>query len=357
VTSTPPKRFVLIDTNVLAEQTRLLRTGLGPSLLFLAKTHGIQIVIPEVIKIEASRYIAKSVSNLNSDIASGLRQIREYVGESPAPELPSDVAVTKSFDERLRQLKPWILEVATSDELIRRAAARVFSKRAPSHRDGEDSFKDCLIWESLLEISKGTQIDLVSKDARAFFDPIDKTGLHPDLVKEAKTEGVEVRPHRDLQTLVEEIQETAPEYDYERAHVALNSALAHAFISAMNDWKIEQLHDPAFTLKSFVTEQPGIAYMEFVAEAHVSQTAEVGLQKYQEPVVRLEGNLNYDPHGLIRDLQVTAVALVASDGREITANQTIFARGVIQLGAPRQRFSFRAPLSAKTAVVKTKPRN
>jgi hypothetical protein len=348
---------VLIDTNILAERTRLLRTGLGPSLLFLAKTREIKIVIPEVIRLEASRYVTRSVTRVNGELNSGFRQIRELVGESPAPELPSDAAVIKSFDERLHQLRPWILEISTSDDLVRRAAARVFAKRAPSHRDGEDSFKDCLIWESLLDIAKGAHIDLVSNDARAFFDPTDKQRLHPDLMKEAENDGLAVRPHRDLQTLVEEIQGTAPEYDYERAHVALNSALAPAFITAMNDWKIEQLHDPAFVLKSFLTEQPGIAYVEFVAEANVTFTAEVGLQKYQEPVVRLEGSLNYDPHGPIRDLQVTVAALIASDGREITATRTIFARGVVQLGAPKQRFSFMAPLSAKTAVVKTKPRN
>jgi hypothetical protein len=32
--------FVVIDTNILAERTRLLRTGLGPILVYLVKVCG-----------------------------------------------------------------------------------------------------------------------------------------------------------------------------------------------------------------------------------------------------------------------------------------------------------------------------
>jgi hypothetical protein len=336
--------YVLIDTNLLAETTRLLRTGLGPSLLYFAKIRERKILMPEVVRIETRRHVIKAVLDQNAKVVASLRSIREFMGDAIDPTLSGEQAIGESVDRRFHDLRRWIHALPNSTEFITKSADRVFTKRVPSHWDGHDAFKDCLIWEAVLSLSPGSSVDLASNDARAFFDPAAKNTLHPALSEEAATHQITVRAHRSLESLVQLLQGDEPELDRPRAEVALNGALTEHFIEAMSKWKIEATGNDAFSLDAYLTEEPGILYLEFAVDAQVEGTAEVDGVRYEQPKIRIQANCRYDPHGPVQDLRVTRIALISADGRELQASAIGYAQGSITLGLSRQAFHTRHPL-------------
>jgi hypothetical protein len=144
------------------------------------------------------------------------------------------------------------------------------------------------------------------------------------------------------------LQGDEPELDRPRAQVALRGALAEHFIEAMSKWKIESTGNDAFSIDAYLTEEPGILYLEFAVEAQVEGTAEVDGSKYEQPSVRIQANCRYDPHGPVRDLRTTRVALISADGRELQASAIAYVQGSISLGVPRRAFQTRHPLRPKT---------
>src|SRR5688572_22833833 len=106
-----PGAYILVDTNIFAERTRLLRTGLGPTLLYIAKLQDSKIVLPDVVRQETGRYVATAVNNLNEQLAKVFKQTREFLGQSP--ELPpvSEEEVEKALEARFSELKYWLFPV------------------------------------------------------------------------------------------------------------------------------------------------------------------------------------------------------------------------------------------------------
>lgn len=313
--------YILLDTNVLAERTRILRTGLGPTLIYFAKIRSAKFLLPEVINIELRRYAIAEVGKLNHQLLNTTRQVREWAGEATDPYLPSPEEVRRTVDERLRHLSRWLEHRPSDPDLIIRAAQRVFQKVAPSHRDGEDAFKDCLIWETLLSLPRGASVDFVSDDARAFYDPNDPNSLHPDLRREAMAAGLSLDAHRGLASLVRKLQGSVPDVDHDRAAVALNAVLAEHFITAMQRWNLDGLTDEVFDLQPFVTEEPGILYLEFSVRARGTGKAAADGATYESPLIQLQGSCRYDPHGPVRDVRLTQVSLHTVDGRELQATK------------------------------------
>lgn len=328
--------FIVIDTNIFAERTRLLRTGLGPILVYFAKIRATKIFLPQIIEIELRRYAANQIDSLSSEINSATRGMREWLGEAHEPRLPAVIEVTQSIDRRLAELSGWVQTCTSSPELILRAAQRVFQKRAPSHRDGEDAFKDCLIWECILTLPAGTDIDFVTDDVRAFYDPDDPQRLHQSLADEALATGLSIRAHRELGSLIRKLQGAQPDMDRPRAEVALSAALAEPFIHAMQLWNLDALEDGVFSFEAFVTEKPGLLYLEFGVECRASGVVDVEGVRYESPTVRIDGNCLYDPHGPVRDMRVARSSLRASDGRELQATASVYVQGSTSRRRPFQ---------------------
>jgi hypothetical protein len=344
--------YVLIDTNILAERTRILRTGLGPSLVYFAKVRDAKVFLPQIIEQEVRRYVTKQVAELSDDLSTTLRSLREWLGESVDPPLPTESVAVESLNTRFAELKKWIVPCQTTSELILRAAQRVLQKRAPSHRDGDDAFKDCLIWECVLSLPSGSAVEFVSGDQRAFFDPTAPDVLHPDLAKDAAALEISVVAHRDLESLVRKLQRVAPDLDQDRARFTLNTALGNAFIQAMSAWRIDEIGEETFQIDPFLTEHAGILHLEFAVRAIAPGHAEVDGVQYDSPSVRLQGSCLYDPHGPVRDLRVTKTSLLSGDGREIAATVTGYMSGAVHLGLPHRRFETRRRLGDITASAK-----
>lgn len=342
-------KFVLLDTNQFAEKTRLLNTGLGPSLLYITKIRDAKIALPDVVRSESTRYVKNEILRLNQSIGDSLRQIREYLGQSADPPLPGLDEVDAQVKKRFAGLSKWIEELPLSDEVLKASAKRVLEKIAPSHWDGEDAFRDSIIWESLLRLPAGSEVYFASSDARAFFN-LERKGdavLLERLQDDAKSRNLTVTAFKDLESLVKKLQGDDPVLDEPRARHTIESMFPDAFVAAMTRWSIDRLDQADFRMDSYLTEAPGMLFVQFVS-AHRADQALVDGLRYENVTVRFEGECTYDPFGLARDVRITREALLSSDGREIQATGMAYASGTILLGTPRRSHTFRSRMHSST---------
>jgi hypothetical protein len=83
------------------------------------------------------------------------------------------------------------------------------AKRRPAS-NSDPAYKDCLIWESLLTLPAGSEVRLVSRDFRAFFE---NGQLAAELAEEAQARGLRVRGAKDLHEVIQELQAKNPTLD------------------------------------------------------------------------------------------------------------------------------------------------
>jgi len=338
--------YILIDTNLFAERTRLLRTALGPSLLYFAKIRDAKIVVPEVVRSETIRYVVQAVQSLNERLAGLLRETREFLGQSANPSLPSVADSEKAVETRFAEISRWIQPITHTPELLVRAAKRVLVKSAPSHQPGKDSYKDSLIWECVLELPEGSIVHFASAD-NGFFDLEEGGGLHPTLLREASDRRFVINAHRGLESLVNALQGDEPEIDHARAAVVINHSLTARMVHAMQRWRVDETGQEVVSLQPYLTDRPGMLYIEFIVDCPVVGSATFGGTRFEDTKMRFRGNGYYDPHGVLTDLRISEEALYAANGSELEVSITEFAELSIGIGEPREKFRLRRPLQTQ----------
>lgn len=317
--STPS--YVLIDTNILAYKTMLLRGGLGPSLLYLAKIRNAKIVLPEVVRIEVVQHALSEVGQSCNKVREALDFIRLWVGTAAVPKLPDEVAIRRAMNEWLASIGAWIHSIPMSPEVIERAAKRVFEKTPPSH--SREGFKDSVIWESLASLPAGATLLFATNDGAAFFDA-DGESLHPALLADAASRGHSISMFRSLPSLLHVLQGEQPHFEADRAGSRVIVELAPRYIAFATKWNIEGLDIEDAAVEPFLTERPGILSMQFTSKASAHGTATVDGQVYSGVTIEISGSCTYDPHGAITDLRVERESLIGSDGKELRRLTTAY---------------------------------
>lgn len=177
--------FVLCDTNVAVQVAHLFQKQGGPPLVTLLHRLNAKLVVPEVLRTE---YIAQfcQVSQTSRNKAKDqLSQLETLCGHQLLNTLPEDKFWEKEALARMEQLTGVILSVPTTDALMLAAGRRAMTGHSPASKK-DHGFKDCLIWESLMTLSAGSDILFASKDLAAFFH---EGKLVTSLAKEAVEKG------------------------------------------------------------------------------------------------------------------------------------------------------------------------
>jgi hypothetical protein len=102
--------FVALDTNSWFRE-RLLRSGLGATLLFAVRQRGVRLVVPQVVRLETlARLTAEGVGAVSA-IREALVTVAAIVGRRPDPDLPVEEGIRKAIQDRLGELAEFIDEL------------------------------------------------------------------------------------------------------------------------------------------------------------------------------------------------------------------------------------------------------
>ena len=172
---------VLCDTNVAVLDCHLFRIKEGQGLLNILRAKRGKLVVPEVLKSEYIKHYILGFEKAIVDSRKSLGIMKSYAGDDLAPLLPhTELAQTQAL-HFFKDHADVIHLVPTTDALKIAAVERSMSERAPTSKT-DHGLKDCLIWESLLSIPRGSEVIFVSRD-KGFFQ---NGALHPDLQRDCQ---------------------------------------------------------------------------------------------------------------------------------------------------------------------------
>jgi hypothetical protein len=201
--------YVVIDTQVFVRDTHLLRKQGGRELIRLLGAVKGRLVIPDVCLREYIEQTRAFAAQEQEKIRTSLSKLETLTGYSTAVALLGNPAVDARTRARLEILKGLVHPVGETNELLVAASRRSMAKRRPASSN-DDAIKDCLIWESLLTLPAGSEVRLISRDFRAFYE---NGQFAAELAEEAQARGLRVRGAKDLHEVVKELQANNPALD------------------------------------------------------------------------------------------------------------------------------------------------
>jgi hypothetical protein len=200
---------VVVDTNVFVRDTHLLRKKGGPALLRLLRAAKGQLLIPEILHREYVEQTVKAANEERSRVNTAFSALETLLGVRFDHPVPDGEAVRLGAVNRLRALEALTLPDPLTPELHVAAGNRSLESRRPTSKT-DHGYKDCLIWESVLRLPRGSEVRFVSRDDRAFFEG---DAFHPGLIAEARERGITVVGYRDIERVVEELAKASPALD------------------------------------------------------------------------------------------------------------------------------------------------
>jgi hypothetical protein len=201
--------FVVIDTQIFVRDTHLLRKQGGRDLIRLLGAVKGRLVIPDVCLREYIEQTRAFAAQEQEKIRTSLSKLETLTGYSTTVALLDNPAVDVRTRARLAILQGLVHPVGETKELLVAASRRSMAKRRPASSN-DDAIKDCLIWESLLTLPAGSDVRLVSRDVRAFYD---NGQFAAELAEEARARGLRVLGAKDLHEVVKELQASNPALD------------------------------------------------------------------------------------------------------------------------------------------------
>ena len=182
----------MCDTNAAAHDAHLFRKKGGPFLIAMLRAKRARLLVPEVLQME---YITQFIQAGNSALQKAtaeLDRLKTFCGYDISGLLPKPHFGEAQALEILAQLEDVIHTIPTTPELKVAAADRSIKGVRPTSKT-DHGYKDCLIWESLLTLPRGSEVMLLSRDEAAFFDG---EVLAPNLKREAEAKGLVLTAYR-----------------------------------------------------------------------------------------------------------------------------------------------------------------
>ena len=201
---------VVVDTNVFARETHLLRKKGGPALVQLLRAINGRLLIPEILRRECVEQTVKMANEGRHGVDAAFDTLDTLLGVRLKNPFPENEAIRLGAAARLRELEELTIDDPLTPELYSAAGIRSLESRPPTSKK-DHGYKDCLIWESVLRQPHGSEVWFISRDSKAFFEG---DAFHPELLSEARDRGINVMGYRDIERAVKKLREANPSMDF-----------------------------------------------------------------------------------------------------------------------------------------------
>ncbi len=281
---------IFIDTNIW-RKTLLLRSGLGSALMHLVNTMGLRIALPEVVEEEIHKQILDLAVGSCQKIKRGFRDLSAVLGAHRPYKIPTKDDMEAAIKKRFEELDPFIVRIDFTLEHAKKALLRV-NERIPPSSSKSQQFKDAAIWEAALELGKGYRLLLVTEDGD-FFEDKDRRSLNKVLAKDCEDLGVSIQIYSDLNVLLNDLREEAPELDYDGIADSIHASIANQLSESASRaaLRIAGIQKPA--ISAFITEDHDILAIEFDITFDAIDIGGTADGAKLNPVVIVEGDGKY----------------------------------------------------------------
>lgn len=200
--------IVVLDANVWIKE-RLLRSGIGAALLWaVRKTEGF-LLLSDTIRFEILNGVKNEFIKSAAEIEKNLVTVRALIGQSQEITFPASEEIPSIVDSRLSNLGTLVKETSHKTEHLESALQRVLKHLPPAHK--KEEFRDCLLWEMVLDIATSThdEVVIITEDAAFYEKDNYENGIAYLLSKEIELAGAKITIFRNislyLSTLKEEV--------------------------------------------------------------------------------------------------------------------------------------------------------
>ena len=304
---------LLFDSNVWIKEVGLMSKRASTLRLYMHECAG-RLFLPEVVTVETERYLTERIRDSVEQAKKTHRQLLPLFGEYWEWNLPDDDTIAHRAAELARGVNLPVNYLALQGDTTLRAARRYISRRAPAHHRKKCGFKDCLLWEEVLNILDTNDLSFVTDDNDFYASPRCQE-LHPMLKAEVATKQGSLTILRDLETLLRPFRK---EYD-----VPLNVVIAFVepraipIKRAAESIGFEPSSEPVVSCQVFATSTPGTVEVWFVSVQPFHDTSE---QARTTEGLRIDGRGLYDSRRRSCSKQVPSGCLVSSLGWVLTSN-------------------------------------
>jgi hypothetical protein len=178
--------YVLCDTNAAVRDAHLFRKRGGPLLVAMLRAKKAKLLVPEVLRMEYINQFIQAGDDALQKATKELDRLKTFCGYDMSGLLPKPQFGEVQAMDILAQLEDVIYSIPTTQEIKVAAADRSINGVRPTSKT-DHGYKDCIIWESLLSLPRGSEVMLLSRDEAAFFDG---QVFAPSLKKEAQDKGL-----------------------------------------------------------------------------------------------------------------------------------------------------------------------
>lgn len=316
--------YIVIDTNIWVYSTRLLTTALGAALLYIVGRTNSQLALPEVIEQEIRKHTVNRGMDAVNKIDESYRLIEMLMGRRDDYRVPSQDALANRVDERLSELSEIVHRVPFTFEHARGALMRVLEE-TPPNRFKDQQFKDSVIWEAALELSKEKRVHFVTEDTAFFIDRKPEKGLAKNLKEEADGQ---IEVFYELSNYLNRIKEETPQLDEAALAKKINEVLSKYLLerATEKDYEIGDLE--GYEMALYLTEKPQLLAVDFELTYTVHGLKASGEQPPISGLQKVKGNGGYDiREDSIEDVAIERIETWSLDGESLPGFGLVVIRG------------------------------
>lgn len=325
-------------------KTRLLRTPLGAALTnAVLRVDGL-LGLPQIVEEEIIKHTVKAGSEAATQIRKNIEKVEMLVGWVDDFAVPTDETFKASAEERLRELEDLLKRVPFDFEQAKAALQRVMNE-TPPNGPKRQQYKDSVIWESVLELSRDYTVHFVTEDGDFFEAGNSGKVLASNLKEDCNVNDREVFVHNGLESYLQSLRETVPPLDRQRLGDEIERALIQELrqFATDKDFELDSLVDAP--ISAFLTENMNVLALSF----ELIHRASVVLKSGEEIAARLitRGECSYNLRDkAVSDVRKDSIQLLDTDGNVIQGRggSVVYGSGIVGGGSHRRSYSLRAPL-------------
>lgn len=246
------KNYFLIDTNIWLK-TRLLRVGLGPSLIFAIIRLNSKLLLPEIVVEELKHNALRKGQEALNKIHDNFRMIEQIIGERDDYKVPNDSEFEEAVTKRISELNELIMPIDIKNEHYKLALRKLIDREVPNRK--RDQYKDTLIWQALLDLDNQSVVKFVTNDKVFFEEENYNKGLDFNLKAEADSKHLTIQVYPDLHSLLLEIRDSVPEVDQEEIGLVIHNEILDKLVDLSLQQNFILGDQIQSTIEPFLTEK------------------------------------------------------------------------------------------------------
>lgn len=184
--------FIVIDTTETFDDPLLM----GPNWTFVQcylRREIATLVVPEIVILETINHFPKKLREIAGEVGRSIGRLKKIVPNAvlSAPEMDIEKETTQFTEALYARLNEMGARIPTFKHIeIGRVVQRSLDRRKPFDAHGHRGFRDAILWETILELARKNEGELILLVTENTNDFGPHRGLAADLVDDLKRNGI-----------------------------------------------------------------------------------------------------------------------------------------------------------------------